>query len=211
MSGRVVVIGMLLLIAAVMTVAWFWPEGREEVAAPEPAPVAQAEEPEDDSGYRVTRQDADGVVITNVPEGQVGRAEKAIAARDAARGDEPETPNPFAAFLEAGDSVSAQSTRFPNMSEMDPSNPEYDASIEARQRFFEYEADLLERSPLTPESWREVTSSHQDDLKEVFKRAKVLADDGHEREARKLIDEWSLLQNTYKAQAYGRGSLPARE
>ena len=46
--------------------------------------------------------------------------------------------------------------------------------------------------------------AHQDDIKGVFKRSKELVDAGENESARLLIEEWSELQNKYKAQAYGR-------
>ena len=94
------------------------------------------------------------------------------------------------------------------MAEMDPTDAEYDASIEARQRFHGYEMDLLGKVPLTPESWKDVTREHQDDIKGVFKRSKELVDAGEPEAARLLIEEWSELQNKYKAQAYGRSPQP---
>jgi hypothetical protein len=211
MNGKIVVVVMVALVLAVLGLAFWWPEGAE-VDEPAAEPEA-AEEDEDEppkKALRIKDRDADGsVVITNVPEGMEDPVVAARARRDArldekrkeaeARGE-----NPFEAFVDDGTPMTAGAMDRPSMAAMEPTDPEYDPAVDAQQRFHGYEQDILAAAPLSPESWKTITQSHQDDIKGVFKRSKELVDAGENDKARLLIEEWAELQNKYKAQAYGR-------
>ncbi|MCO4773770.1 MAG: hypothetical protein KDA24_27305, partial [Deltaproteobacteria bacterium] len=151
---------------------------------------------------------ADGTVtMSNLPEGAedpVAAAKARAAERAAERAAGVGEDNPFEGFVDDGTPLTADAMDLPSMLEMEGGEPEYDAVQEARQRFHSYENEILENAPLDPETWKDITRNHQEDIKGVFKRSKVLVDGGHNEKARVLIEEWTELQNKYKAQAYGR-------
>jgi hypothetical protein len=208
MNGKLVVSSMIACVILLLGLAFWWPEGKE---ASKPAPEATSEtNPPPKRALRVTDRGADGsVTVTNLPEGMEDPVEAARDRRDARLAEkaaeaEEQGDNPFEAFVDDGSSMTDAAMGRPLMADMDPTDPEYDAVVEAQQRFNEYEADALEAAPLDPDSWREITIAHQDDIKGLFKRSKELVDAGENEKARLLIEEWSELQNKYKAQAYGR-------
>ncbi len=211
MNGKLVVSGLAGLVVAMLAAAFMWPEGQDDddaskaaAAAPaEPAEKPEADKPMDN--FRVADRGADGsITITNVPEGM---EDPVIAAkrRAAERG---ERENPFEGFVDDGSPLTDEAMDQPVMANMDPSDDAYDAETEARQRFNAYESDLLASVPLDPEDWKAITRNHQDDIKGLFKRSKELVDAGYNEDASILIEEWSELQNKYKAQAYGRSPQP---
>lgn len=208
MNGKLVVSSMITLVLLVLGLAFWWPEGKEE-SKPTPEAPAETETPTK-RALRVTERGADGsVTITNRPEGMEDPVKVARERRDARLAEkaaqaEEEGSNPFEAFVDDGSPMTGDAMKRPVMADMNPTDPEHDAVIEAQQRFHGYETDALGAAPLDPESWREVTLAHQDDIKGLFKRSKELVDAGENEKARVMIEEWSELQNKYKAQAYGR-------
>ena len=214
-NGKLIVAGMLGIVVVWVAAGLLWkdaPDWPDDRDA-QPVPPLQAEPDEPDRGLHVTDRRADGSVeVSNVPEGTVSRVERsrqrraAEAAARAAAGEEEE--NPFSGFVDDGSPLTASAMNELDMSQIEPSQSEYDPGIEARQRFNALELDLLAETPLTPETWKAITADHQDDLKAVFKRAKALSDADHPDAARALIEEWNELQGKYQAQAYGRAPQP---
>jgi|GEM_PF-5441703 len=212
MNGKIVVGTLVALIVGVLALAFWWPEGKEEEAATKAAVDAKVEEltrDKDDGHLKVVERQGDGsVVISNRKDGVDQRVAEALKRRDARVAERAAEGNPFGQFLDDGRALTEDAMNQPSMLQMDPSSETYDPSVEAQQRFSAYEEDILALTPLNPDSWREVTVDHQDDIKGVFKRSKELVDAGENEKARLLIEEWSELQNKYKAQAYGRSPQP---
>ncbi len=211
MNGKVVVMAMVVGVVGLMAAAFLWPEGKES-AKPEVAEEEEDDLDEDDApaqNFRVAERGKDGsVTITNLPEGAedpVAAAKRRQAERRAERG---EMGNPFEQFVDDGTPLTQSAMEQPTMADLDPTSDDYDASIEARQRFHGYEMDLLSKLPLDPEGWKDVTRNHQDDIKGVLMRSQQLVAAGEREKARLLMEEWGELQNKYKAQAYGRSPQP---
>ncbi len=204
------IVGVWIAAGLLWTDAPGWPEERD--AAPLP-PLPESLQDHGDKPLRITDRKQDGtVVVTNVPDGQESRVDQSRARRaaeaEARVESEEEVANPFAGFVDDGSPLTESAMTQRVMSELTGGEQDYDPVTEARQRFHEFEIDLLAAAPLSPESWRQVTAEHRDELKDVFKRSMALTSDGHPDEARALIEEWNELQGKYQAQAYGRAPQP---
>jgi hypothetical protein len=97
---------------------------------------------------------------------------------------------------------------FPNMRELDPTDPAYDPHVEAQQAFAPMEQDLLAADPLDPSAWREALERHKLRNAGVSKRAQFLLKSGHPELAEDLLIEWSRVYGSWQARAYGRAGPP---
>lgn len=97
---------------------------------------------------------------------------------------------------------------FPNMKEVDPSDPSYDPRLEAQQAFAPMEQELMEADPLDPDAWREALETHQLRNSGVSKRAQFLRKSGHPELAEDLMIEWGRVYGSWQARAYGRAGPP---
>ena len=119
--------------------------------------------------------------------------------------DEPDEADALPSTFE---SLAQGALDFPNMKEIDPSDPSYDPRLEAQQAFAPMEQDLMEADPLGPDAWREALETHQLRNSGVSKRAQFLRKSGHPELAEDLMVEWGRVYGSWQARAYGRVGPP---
>ena len=187
------VLGMLF--GAVVAALWF---ARPDDSAPDP-PVPPPATKATEAAASAAKPPPRTPPTPLAPSPQPTASEDVEAS--AASSSELLRPDPTGAPLTTG------AVEEPDMSEMDGGVAEYDARVEARQRFRDFELTVVAARPLTPEKWRVIQADRGEESLEILKRAKQLTDDGEPEAARELMEEWQRLTSLYKNEAYGRGRV----
>lgn len=86
------------------------------------------------------------------------------------------------------------------MSALELDDPAYDATIEARQRFYSFELDLVAAGRLTQATWDTVSARHADAKQQMLNRSVELVEEGYGDESEALLVEWGLLEAHYEGQ-----------
>jgi len=113
--------------------------------------------------------------------------------------DQQPPPHLESPVLVPGQQVTAYALDEPDMTEMDASSPQYDALVEAHQRFAAFEADIAARGDLTQEDWAELEGEHDAEFQELLARSAELGNGGHPDAAETLLQTYGLLRAAYAA------------
>lgn len=178
------------------------PSGDRSLAGAEPA---AAESSATSEGALPTRESSTSARTAPPPEEQ-GSASPSDDSSEP--GDDSSSEDPVPPLPEDYTPLAEGALDFPTMKELDPTDPSYDAKIEAQQTFHPMEQTLLAADPLDPSAWRKALEQHRLRNAGIAKRAQFLQKSGHPGEAEDLIMEWNRVYGTWQARAYGRSGPP---
>jgi hypothetical protein len=199
-----------LTLAGVLVAAGaYFLSGQEEVPPPDSSLTStDADSPTDALKPRAGTESPQAQAETDEEQSEGATAPNRVAHLGSEVWEDEVDPNKADALPSTFEPLAQGALDFPNMKEVDPSDPSYDPRLEAQQAFAPMEQDLMEADPLDPDAWREALETHQLRNSGVSKRAQFLRKSGHPELAEDLMVEWGRVYGSWQARAYGRAGPP---